>query len=399
MTGSPATRDRALRLIPGGRDVPGAGVRPTVLHVAAGERNLATLAPLVRALARRDTFRQVVVSAGRGSNGDGEVFRCLGIEVPARHLGIRGGSHAEQTARALRAFERILAKAEPVLVVVAGDQDPALSCALAAAKLGVGVAHMEAGMRSGDWTHPDEINRVLTDRLSDTLLAQSADAAAELVKEGLDPARIHHVGSTIVDTVRTCEARARARRAWERQGASEHGYVLVALRQWPIGRHDERHAAVTAAIGGIACQARVILVTGRRPRGVLEPAGDVERLRAAGVRCLEAQPYIDFLSLEAGAGAIVTDAGEVQEEGSALGVPCHTVCAATERRVTVTHGTNVLIGDERAHVAAVRPSHRPPIPCAIPLWDGRAGERAADVLVAHYALRAASCGLPRVGAG
>jgi UDP-N-acetylglucosamine 2-epimerase (non-hydrolysing) len=393
MEGTRVTTHRALRLIPGGSDDARARGRPTVLHVAADERNLATLAPLIRALARPDTFRQVLISASPDrADADVAVLRCLGIDLPARRLRIRAGSHAQQTACALRAFERILVETAPIVVVVAGDGDAALSCALAAAKLGIGVAHMEAGMRSGDWTHSDEVNRVLTDRLSDTLLTHSADAAADLVDEGVNPRRVHHVGSTIVDTVRACESQARARRAWQRQGADEHGYVLVALREWPSGYRDERRAALTAAIDNIRRQARVLVVADRR--AIRDGAGDFDRLGAAGVRCVAAPPYTELLSLEAGAGAIVTDTGEVQEEASALGVPCHTVRTATERRVTLTHGTNALIGDDPADVAAVRPSRRPPTPCAIPFWDGRASERAADVLVAHYALREASCALP-----
>jgi len=267
---------------------------------------------------------------------------------------------------------------------VAGDVNSTLACALAAAKLGVPVVHLESGLRSGDWTMPEEINRVLTDRLSDVLLTHSPEARDNLAAEGIDTGRVHYVGNTMIDSLRRCEPRARRRAAHRGLGLPEHAYVLVTFHR--PGNVDDpiRLARIVVALEELAHHCPVVFPIHPRTRARLADSGRLERLEAAGVRCIEPVGYLDFLSLQAAAGAIVTDSGGIQEEASALGVACHTFRPNTERPVTLTHGTNTLMGDDPAEIARVRPSPWERTPCAIPRWDGRAAERVAGVLLERF---------------
>jgi UDP-N-acetylglucosamine 2-epimerase (non-hydrolysing) len=271
---------------------------------------------------------------------------------------------------------------------VAGDVNSTLACALAASKLGIAIVHLESGLRSFDWSMPEEINRVLTDRLADLLLTHSAEAVDNLEAEGIDRGRVHNVGNTMIDSLRRCEKRARKQAVWADLGMAEGSYVLVTLHR-PSNVDDA--ARLEGIVGGLvelATHAPVIFPVHPRTRARLADNGGLARLEAAGVTCVEPLAYLDFLSLQAGAGAIVTDSGGVQEEASALGVSCFTFRPNTERPITLTHGTNVLLGEDPAEIAEVRPSPHPPTPCVIPLWDGHAGERVADILVANYVLTA-----------
>ena len=268
--------------------------------------------------------------------------------------------------------------------MVAGDVNSTLACALAAAKLGIPVAHLEAGLRSGDWSMPEEINRVLTDRLSDLLLTHSPEAEENLRREGVDTGRVRYVGNTMIDSLRRFEAGARERAGWSSHGVEAGGYVLVTLHRPSNVDAPAQLAAIVDALCALAAEAPVVFPVHPRTRARLAAGSQLERLEAAGVRCTEPVGYLDFLSLQAGAGAIVTDSGGVQEEASALGVPCYTLRTSTERPVTISHGTNVLLGDDPARLLDVRLARRPPAPCAIPLWDGHAGERAADAVLTAF---------------
>jgi UDP-N-acetylglucosamine 2-epimerase (non-hydrolysing) len=346
------------------------------------------MAPVVTALERREVFRQVIVHTGQhyDSRMSDDVLADLDFPDVDVFLGVGSGTHGVQTARVLSEFERVLIELEPDLVVVAGDVNSTLACALAASKLGIAVAHVEAGLRSFDWTMPEEVNRVLTDRLSDTLFTHSPEAADNLEAEGIGQGRVHFVGNTMIDSLRRCEKRALALAAWEKVGLAERSYVLVTLHR-PSNVDDlVRLSAIVDGLVGLSAHAPVVFPIHPRTRARLAEDGGLARLEAAGVACIEPVAYLEFLSLQAGAGAIVTDSGGVQEEASALGVSCFTFRPNTERPVTLTHGTNVLLGDDPAEIAEVRPATHLPTPCAIPLWDGRAAERLADVLVANYAL-------------
>ena len=205
----------------------------TVVFAVGARPNFVKMAPVIEASRKRGRFRQVVVHTGQHYDErlSSEIIDDLGFPRPDRFLGIGSGSHGEQTGFTLVAFERVLLEDPPELVVVSGDVNATLACALAAAKLGVPVAHVESGLRSGDWSMPEEQNRVLTDRLSDLLFTHSPEAEQNLLAEGIPAERIHFVGNTMIDTLRRLEHEARSRRAWERVGVDERGYALVTLHR------------------------------------------------------------------------------------------------------------------------------------------------------------------------
>jgi UDP-N-acetylglucosamine 2-epimerase (non-hydrolysing) len=358
----------------------------TVVHVVGARPNFVKMAPLIEALRRRGAARQVVVHTGQHYDRrmSEEILEDLGFPAPDHSLGIGSGSHGEQTGKVLIAFEQILLDERPGLVVVAGDVNSTLACALAAAKLHIPIAHLEAGLRSGDWNMPEEINRVLTDRLSDVLLTHSPEAEENLAREGVDTSRVRYVGNTMIDSLRRFESAARNRAAWTAHGVPEGEYLLVTLHRPSNVDEPARLAGIVDGLRRLAEQAPIVFPIHPRTRARLAAGGDLERLEAAGVRCAEPVGYLDFLSLQAGAGIIVTDSGGVQEEASALGVPCYTLRANTERPVTITRGSNVLLGDDPASLLTIPIAWRRPTPCAIPLWDGRAADRAAEALLADY---------------
>ena len=361
-----------------------------VVHAVGARPNFVKMAPVVQALATRPAFDQRIVHTGQHYDPvlSDEILADLDFPAPTDFLGVGSGSHGEQTARALESFERILVSDRPDLVVVAGDVNSTLACALAAAKLGIAIGHVESGLRSGDWSMPEEINRVLTDRLSDFLFTHSPEAIDNLVREGIDPERIHHVGNSMIDSLRRLEPAARRLARWEELGLLEHDYVLVTLHRPANVDETRRLAAVAGALAELAGRAPVVFPIHPRTRKRLAEEDLLGLLEEAGVHCLEPTGYVAFLSLELGAGAIVTDSGGVQEEAAAFGVRCYTLRSTTERPITVSHGTNVVLGEDVAALAGVEPTRRPPVPCVIPLWDGHAGERIADVLAEHFALEA-----------
>jgi UDP-N-acetylglucosamine 2-epimerase (non-hydrolysing) len=353
-----------------------------IIHAVGARPNFVKVAPVVEALAGASGICEIVVHTGQHYDDSlsRDVLEDLGFPAPDRFLGVGSGTHGEQTGKVLIEFERVLIEERPDLVVVAGDVNSTLACALAAVKLGIPVAHVESGLRSRDWTMPEEVNRVLTDRVSTLLFTHSPEAAENLVLEGVDPGQIHYVGNTMIDSLRRFEAAARRRAAWRSLGLDEGAYVLTTLHR-PSNVDDpvRLHTLVDALIG-LGRRAPVVFPVHPRTRARLESTGDLRRLSSASVQCLEPLGYLDFLSLETAAGAILTDSGGIQEEASALGVRCYTFRKNTERPVTVTLGTNRLIGDDPAAISTVRLAPHAPRPCRIPLWDGHAGERIADVL-------------------
>jgi UDP-N-acetylglucosamine 2-epimerase (non-hydrolysing) len=362
--------------------------RTTIVHVVGARPNFVKMAPVIAALERRGVFRQVVVHTGQhyDSRMSDEVLADLDFPDVDVFLGVGSGTHGVQTAKVLSEFEKVLIDVEPDVVVVAGDVNSTLACALAASKLGIAIVHLEAGLRSFDWSMPEEVNRVLTDRLADVLLVHSPEALDNLQAEGICEGRVYNVGNTMIDSLRRCEKRAHGLKAWAPIGMEEQRYVLVTLHRPSNVDDPGRLEAIVGGLERLATHAPVVFPIHPRTRARLVESGGLSRLESAGVACIEPVAYLEFLSLQSGAGAIVTDSGGVQEEASALGVSCFTFRPNTERPITLTHGTNVLLGEDAAEIAEVRPSPHPPTPCAIPLWDGHASERVADVLVANYVL-------------
>jgi UDP-N-acetylglucosamine 2-epimerase (non-hydrolysing) len=359
-----------------------------VLHAIGSRSEAVRLASIVAAL-RAGGVPQVVSRLVGPDGQDGDVFDEAGIPRTIGLVDTEPANQVQRTARALAAAERTLEAQSPAMVVLSGDADITLAFALAASKLGIPIARVGGGLRCGDFSVSEEINRVLSDRLSDLLFTDSHEAADALRVEGIGGDRVQHVGNTAVDLLRRNSGRARQAATWRRLGLPIGGYILATLHRAENLCDDERIARTTEAIAMLARRFPVVFPLHPLTRRLMEPMGDIARLEAAGVKVVPPLGYLDFLSLEQSAGAIVTDSGGVQDEASALGVRCYTLRRATERIITLTHGTNVLLGDDPGEIAEVRIDH-PADPASIPLWDGRAGERVAAALGRRLSLQLAS---------
>jgi UDP-N-acetylglucosamine 2-epimerase (non-hydrolysing) len=360
------------------------------VHVIGDPDDAVRLAPVFAALASTTAVRQQAVAEDPASVT--ALWREL-VGAICRRRDVDASVHAvprpngPDTAASLTAAAQALPELAPAVVLVGGASDTVLGWALAAAKQGLPVVNVEAGLRDYDWGSAAEINRALVDTLADTLFAPSTEAVAVLAREGVDPRRIHHSGPTSVDVVRRLAPRAARITAPAALGIERGAYVLAVLEGLgaPDAR-DEPVARMTESLAALARRHPVVLALDRRGSERLAAMGDLHRLTAAGVRIAIAPGYVAGLALKSGAGAVVTDSGLVQDETSALGVACFTLRAATERMLTLTHGTNRLLGADPRELAELEPVRREPAPCAIPCWDGRAAQRVAKALVAGYAL-------------
>lgn len=305
-------------------------------------------------------------------------FDELDLRAPDHHLGIGPGTHAGQTARVMMAIEPVLCGLAPDVVVVVGDVNSTLAAALVAAKAGLRVAHVEAGLRSRDWTMPEEVNRVVTDRLSDDLFAPSPDAVDNLLAEGHDPSRVHLVGNVMVDTLLANIDRARARPILHELGLTAGGYGAVTLHR-PANVDDPTTLkALFGALATIAEDCPLVLPAHPRAAAQLATLG-----LPSGVSVIEPLGYLDFIALQASARLVLTDSGGVQEETTVLGVPCLTLRDNTERPITVTDGTNTVVGRDplRIVTAARRALNGETVRRTPALWDGKAGARIAKLLM------------------
>ena len=352
-----------------------------LVHVVGARPNFVKAAPVVAALADRE---QVLVHTGQhyDERMSDVFFRQLGLPEPDVDLGVGSGSHARQTAALLTALEDELLRLRPRLVVVYGDVNSTLAAALVAAKLHVPVAHVEAGLRSFDDTMPEEINRRVTDSLARLHLVTSPEAIGNLAREGVPVEGIHFVGNPMIDTLLANLDRfdvAAARRA---VGLGPDGpYGLVTLHR-PANVDDPRAiAALVVALKEVAGTLPLVFPVHPRGRAAFEQAGLTS---IAGITVVDPLGYIEFVSLMRGAALVVTDSGGVQEETTVLRVPCITVRPNTERPITITHGTNRLstVEDLPAAARAALAAGAPPADRVPPLWDGRAGQRIAEVLAA-----------------
>ena len=327
-----------------------AGTRPvTALHLVTSRSAVVRLSPVRDAL------------------------RGLGVSQATADVARDGRSPALVAA----ATEAAIGRAEPAAALVAGDGDAAVTAALVCARLGVPIARVGAGLRCGDRAVGEEVNRLVLDGLADRLYADGEDAERHLRAEGVALERIRCVGTTLADVVAQRRASAAGRAAWRRRRLAAGRYVLAALRRPENMADDERLARIVEALAALARRAPLVLCPDPAARAAMERRGDLHRLRSAGAAVLDPVDHVDFLSLQMSAGAVVTDSAGIQEETTLLGVACFTARRATERTLTLTHGTNVLLGDDPAEIAevavgaAVGPVRR------IPLWDGRAGGRIA----------------------
>jgi UDP-N-acetylglucosamine 2-epimerase (non-hydrolysing) len=354
----------------------------TIVHVVGARPNYMKIAPLMEALAGAPGVRQVLVNTGQHyddamSKG---FIRDLRLPIPDRDLGVGSASHAVQTARVMMGFETVCLEERPDLVVVVGDVNSTMAATLVASKLLIPVAHVEAGLRSGDRSMPEEINRIVTDSLADLLLTPSADGDANLRAEGIPDSKIHLVGNIMIDTLMRHLPHATLDRVSDRVPVTDRAYAVLTLHRPSNVDDPGTLGGILKAIASIAGDLPVVFPVHPRTR---------ERLRTFGLddlldRLTMTEPlgYVDFLSLTSHARIVLTDSGGLQEESTALGIPCLTLRENTERPITVTHGTNRVVGMKtdailagyRDALASNGLERRPP------LWDGRTAPRIADVL-------------------
>lgn len=357
-----------------------------IVSVLGARPNFVKMAPVIAELRRRmpDARHAIVHTGQHYDRALSDIFIDeLRVPEPDYLLGVGSGTHAQQTARVMERLEPVLKEEQPDLVIVPGDVNSTLAGALVAVKLGIPVAHVESGLRSFDMTMPEEVNRIVADRFARHLFLHSEDAIENLRAEGIPDERMHFVGNTMIDTLVALEERFRAAGAARRLGLEEGSYLLVTLHRpalvdGPLLRDALRF------LGEVARQLAVVFPVHPRTRKMMEGL-DVP----SGVVPTGPIGYLDFLSLEADAAALLTDSGGVQEETTYLGVPCFTLRDNTERPVTVSSGTNRLLGLAPEHIreiptlleglARARPVTRPP------LWDGEAARRLVDVLLAEEA--------------
>ena len=340
--------------------------RPLVAHVVGARPNYMKVAPVYAALEQQGNVEQRLIHTGQHYDAIMKDVFFSELPLPKPHVQFDTTTLADT----LGELERLFAQLRPELVVVAGDVNSTLAAGVAAAKCGITVCHIESGLRSGDWSMPEERNRVITDHLSTLLLTHSDDANRNLNAEGLT-VRISFVGNTMIDTLRANEDAALALEAWREFGLEPGHYILVTLHRPNLVDVPDLLARTIAALDDVAETLPVIFPVHPRTRRNLEGS--------TRVLLTEPLPYRQFLSLEAKAAAVVTDSGGIQEETTVLRVPCFTLRDNTERPVTIELGTNTLLGLDperlREVPALLTEQKRGQIP---PLWDGHAGERAAE---------------------
>lgn len=352
-----------------------------IVYVVGTRPNFVKTAPVIAALRERlPDGRHAVVHTGQHYDRlmSAVFLEELGVPEPDHMLAVGSGSHAQQTARVMERLEPVLEQERPDLVLVPGDVNSTAAAALTAAKMQLPVGHIEAGLRSFDRTMPEELNRIVTDQLSARLFIHSPEAEDNLHAEGVPAERIHLVGNTMIDTLVALEGRFRAAGTAARLGVEPGRFVLVTLHR-PALVDGPLLGETMSRLAALARELPVVFPVHPRTRAMLESI-DAEH---PGLLLCEPLGYLDFLSLLADAGAVLTDSGGIQEEATYLGVPCFTLRANTERPITITAGTNTLLGLDPAAIARIpeKLSALPPgKPKAPPLWDGRAAERIADVV-------------------
>lgn len=362
-----------------------------ITSVVGARPNFMKIAPVVLELRRRGISQRLVHTGQHYDSAMSKVFfEDLGMPEPDLYLGVGSGTHAQQTARVLVAIEEECQQHRPDMLIVAGDVNSTVAAAMAAAKLGIPVAHVESGLRSFDRTMPEELNRVVTDHLSDLLLTSEESGNVNLAREGIPAERIRFVGNCMVDSLWQHHHRAVAAEPWKSYGVARGSYALLTLHRPSNVDHDARLLELLDLANRIAHEVPVIFPMHPRTR---------QRLRDFGQRLpdslllVDPQPYVTFLGLMAGAKLVLTDSGGIQEETTALQVPCLTLRANTERPSTVELGTNAIVGDDLELAGQMVERilrgnwKKGTVP---PLWDGHAARRVVDAVVSALEVAAVS---------
>ena len=367
--------------------------RMKILNVVGARPNFMKMAPIIEELNRfPDRFRHVLVHTGQhySESMSASFFRDLGMPLPDINLEVGSGTHAEQTARIMVEFEKVCLNEKPDLVIVVGDVNSTMACTITAKKLGIRVAHVEAGLRSRDMAMPEEINRLCTDVLCDYLFTTDHFANENLAAEGIAPGKVHFVGNVMIDTLLKHRELAARLGIVEKFGLREKGYAAVTLHRPSNVDHPDVLAGILEALSEIAREVPVVFAMHPRTRKMVGEFGLSHLLNTGaapgGVWAIEPLGYLEFLCLNMHARMVVTDSGGLQEETTVLGVPCITVRHNTERPITCEVGSNLLAGSAKERILQCGRDiihGRAPVGSVPEKWDGSAARRIIEVLLAE----------------
>lgn len=362
--------------------------RSKVLNIVGARPNFMKIAPIVREMRRREKeFQSLIVHTGQHYDEamSDSFFRDLGIPKPDFHLEIGSASHAVQTAKIMMAFEPIVLAEKPDWVLVVGDVNSTIACALVCAKLGIKIAHVEAGLRSRDRAMPEEINRILTDSISDLLLTTSQDADENLKQEGVADDKIKFVGNVMIDSLFYNLEKSKESKTRESLDLIDKDYAVLTLHRPSNVDEEDVFSGLLDAVISISEKIPVIFPVHPRTKANIERFGFTGKVANSNIKLVEPLGYLDFMNLYSGAKLVLTDSGGLQEETTALSIPCLTLRENTERPITIEMGTNILVGTnpekikQSAHeILESSEKKDAKIP---PLWDGKAAERICDALL------------------
>lgn len=361
-----------------------------ILNVVGARPNMMKIAPIVEVMNTSRAIEQTLLHTGQhyDENMSQIFFNELGIPAPDIYLGVGSASDAEQTARIMVEFEKILMAQRPDIVLVIGDVTSTLACAITAAKLTVPVIHVEAGLRSYDRSMPEEINRVVTDALSDLLFTPSIDANENLRKEGVLEEKIAFVGNVMIDTLNKHQAYAKERKTPQKFGMTPGRYALLTLHRPSNVDHQDTFSGIIDALVDSATDVPIVFPIHPRTKNRIEEFGLAEKIAAVqNIILIDPQGYLSFLDLMMHAQLVFTDSGGIQEETTILGVPCLTMRPNTERPITIHQGTNILVGadPERIRSETRKIVNGQAKPQQIPdRWDGHAAPRIVDTIVKMF---------------
>jgi UDP-N-acetylglucosamine 2-epimerase (non-hydrolysing) len=360
-----------------------------ILNIVGARPNFMKVAPIYAEMKRRpDDFLPLIVHTGQhyDASMSESFFDDLGMPKPDVYLGVGSASHAVQTAKIMTEFEPVLLAEKPDWVLVVGDVNSTIACALVCSKLGVKVAHVEAGLRSRDRSMPEEINRILTDSISDLLLTPSTDADENLKAEGIAPEKIRFVGNVMIDSLIDHMALAEKSPVREELNLAEKQYAVLTLHRPSNVDGREAFSGILEALLEIGKEIPIIFPAHPRTTAKIAEFGFADEIKNSGLKLIEPLGYLDFLRLYSGARLVLTDSGGLQEETTVLGIPCLTLRENTERPITVEMGTNQVVGTDKEKIKAAAgrilkqdlSSNSNKIP---PLWDGKTAVRICDALL------------------